>query len=341
MRKWLFIIFTVIILIPLHSCVTVDFINLDIRKPAHTTFEPGTNKIVIVDNSFKPKAIPDSSGIIPAPIALRDFLVDSIRPALLRNITLFMNSEKLFDTIQLYPYYPRPLYEYYKNDSIYELPLTKEDVQNICYKTDADALISLDFIDINISKINKQLFLTESACIFRSYSASGDPLASPLINRDTITVLEENSSISKLSKFLIYENPIYLANRLVDSFIPKWETQERVLFRNFPDNTSKALQFMSEGMWKEAFQIWEEAFNKTNNTKKKVRYASNLTLVCEFMDDVELAQECINKANDLLSTKDKSDLAKYIRYYKGIIDERVKNAPILTKQLNLDFEEDL
>lgn len=341
MEKWLFFILSAVIFIPLHSCLTVDIVNIDIRKPAHATFEPGTSKVIIVDNSFKPKAPTDSLGIVPAPIALRNFLIDSIRPRLLDNMAQYMSSDGLFDTVEVYPYYPRPLYIYYENDSLLELPLTKEEIQDICYQTDADALISLDFIDIRISRISKVLFLTESTYIIRNYSAMGDSLAVPIINTDTATLFEQNGGISNLCKYLLYENTIYLADRLVDSFIPKWETQERVLFNESPYKALEAFNPSTAYQWSEAFNFWKEDFNNTNNKKKKLRCASNMALMSEYMDDVELAQKWINAANDLLSDKDNDELAKYIRFYKGIIDERVKNAPLLKKQLDLSIEEDI
>lgn len=335
MKKWLCFIFTIIIFISLHSCVTMEYIYLDIRQPAHVTFEPATQKIVLVDNSFKPKNQTDSLGTIPPPILLRNFLIDSIRPNLLKNAAQFLNEEGLFDTVEVYPYYPRPLYIYYENDSLLELPLTKEEIQDICYQTDADALISLDFIDINITRISKNLFFGESSYIFRSYSATGDSLASPITQIVPYTILEESNSLSKLGKFLIYENSIQLADHLVDFFIPKWETQERLLFRDFPDKIEEAQQSINKNMWENAFNVWRIAFNKTNNKKKKLRYASNMALACEYMDDVELALKWINASNDLLSDKDNDELAKYIRYYKEIIKERAKNVPTLKKQLNL------
>ncbi|WP_160111122.1 DUF6340 family protein [Dysgonomonas sp. Marseille-P4361] len=338
MKKWLFFILTVVIFTSLHSCVTMEYIYLDIRQPAHVTFPSGTSKVIITDNSFKAKHPTDS---LSQAIQLRNFLIDSIRPALLNNIALFMSEDGLIDTVEVYPYHPRPLYLYYENDSLFELPLTKEDIRDICYQSDANALISLDFIDISISRINKNLYRVTNDYTIRNYSALGDSLTPPIINRITLPLGGDNYSLGRLYKYLIYEYPVQLADLLVDLYIPKWETQERILFTELPDKAKEASNLMRANMWKEAFIEWEKAFNNTKNKKQKIIYASNMALACEYKDDLKSAQIWINAANDLLSKNDDGELTNYVRYYKSIIKNRAKNAPMLKRQLDLSIEEDI
>lgn len=332
MRKLFFII---IILSFFCSCGTVEFVNLDVRKPAPVTFRPGTKKILIVDNSFKPETT-DSVSIYGNPTELTNILLDSIRPTLTRTIAQFMNEEGIFDTVEVYPYYPKPLYSYYQTDSLLELPLTKEEVQDICYRTESDALISLDFVAVVVDVPFEQHLSSKIGTIIRCYSADGDTLASPMTRIDSSLVINGFMDIEIELPRLVYRNTVNIADIWVNSFIPKWEKQERVFFAGYPDYAHKATEMADKGFWTGAYFIWAELFGKEKNQKKKIRYACNAALACEFMDDIPNAQKWIDSANDLLSEKDKDDLAKHVRYYKGVLDERAKERPILMNQLQIE-----
>lgn len=331
MRKLFFII---IILSFFCSCGTVEFVNLDVRKPAPVTFSPGTRKILIVDNSFKPETS-DSVSIYGNPAELTNLLLDSIRPALTNSMAQFMNEEGIFDTVEVYPYYPKPLYTYYENDSLLELPLTREEVQDICYRTESDALISLDYVGVVVEMPVKGRLMSKIGTIIRCYSADGDTLVSPMARVDSLITLSGFLDINVLS-MLVHRNTVNTADLWVNSFIPKWENQERVFFGGYPDYGHRATQMADNGFWGGAYYIWIELFENEKNKKRKIKYACNAALASEFMDKILDAQKWINTANDLLSEKDNDDLAKHVRYYKGVIDERVKEMPILINQLQIE-----
>lgn len=324
------LILTIISFIIFYSCTSVEFINIDTREPAPVTFESGTRKILIVDNSFKPIVFDSLSAK-----SLSYRAIDSVRPLLLNTFARFMNEEKIFDTVEIYPYYPKPLYKYYKNDSLLEYPLTPKEIQKICLKTNSDALISLDFIRVLTDSLSSQLAISNIDCIFRGYSANGDKLHVPSIETDTI-VSPSYAFIQPYKQTpLMTKSIIHYADMLVDYFVPRWETEERIIFHEQPDNVNKAIPLIQRGSWAGAALIWEEQFENTKNNNKKAKFASNIALAHEITDNLDDASEWINIAYDLLPEKNKSEYAQYIREYKKHIEERLKKAVILSKQLNL------
>lgn len=309
-----------------YSCTSIEFINIDVRQPAPITFEQGTKKVLIVDNSFKP-ILPDSlSGN-----SLAYDIIDSVRPLLLNAFAQFMNEEKLFDTVKIYPYYPKPLYKYYENDSILEYPLTKEEIQHICRKTNSDAVISLDFIRIYSDSLSPQLALTSMDCMFRGYSSDGRKLHYAPIYSDT--TISPSYSFEQPYEYtsLTSKSTIHYADMLTDYFIPKWETEERIIFHEYSDNVNRAKPFIQKGAWAGAALIWEEEFEQN----KKAKFASNIALANEFTDNLDEAYKWAKTANEFLSKKNKSDYAQYIRDYRKHLEGRLKKAPILLRQLKL------
>lgn len=331
MKKLLFAIFLINLL---SSCSTVKFIDIDVCKPAPITFKQGTKKVLIVDNSFKTtyfQNISHSEGILN----LTNILIDSIRPSLLNNISLFMNEDRIFDSIEIYPFYPKPIYHYQENDSLSDLPLTKEEIRGICQKTGSDALVSLDLIAPFIKNKTRKSVNIESYTYSRVYTSDGSSLSAPLLHASSLFF-----PINSLDSLGSIANQIAInhADMIASSVSPTWEIQERVLFREDSKETSATKHLIETNMWKEAYAVWDKLFKEEKNKRKRLRYIVNMTVASEFMDDIVLAQNLINSAYMQLSESDKSQLAEHIRYYRGIIRERVANAPKLQEQLHIGGE---
>ncbi|MDR2954642.1 MAG: DUF6340 family protein [Prevotella sp.] len=310
--------------------------NIDIRKPAMVSLDPEVQRITIVDNSFKKKNLdPITSATI-----------DTVRLVVANSIAQYMNEEMVFDTVTIYPYHPKPIYTYYEDDSFVELPLSKDDISNICTATQSDVLISIDYIDSRLKSANSSESFSRRlgshiSIAARLYSNSAELICPPIkLNRDEstqISITEKKDSIQNKSSKLITENAKWVADTFVKYLIPSWEQYPRIYYTLSPKEAKEVVTLIDNNNWYKVTSIWLENYNKQKKSKKdKIKYAANIALGYEHMDDIETSLKWINTAYDLLKENDNGDLTKQIKAYKKFLEERIKEAPKLKHQLKLD-----
>lgn len=337
----------IVMMFLLSSCTHTYYVSIDVRKAAPLNLGAGTKKITIADNSFISNCA-DSVYQLNNQALLTKDMVDSVRPIFMRSFTKYLNEEKLYDTVEVYPYYPKPLYIYQKGGIEIELPLTKEEAAEICSQTGAGALISLDFMRISL-ELNRYNNDKHSAQIktkirakLRAYGYNGDTIGSPIIQIDSRSkrvTLSDKDTIHKELKNLSLKNIEWVADMFVNSFIPKWEFEERKYYTWYPNSAYKADELVNRAEWVATIPIWEEVYKKEKSWKKKAKCASNAALSHEFADDIDNALKWINTAYSLLPSDNKSNLAKEIKEYKKTLEQRAKEAPLLKKQLKMEREE--
>lgn len=331
----------------LSSCAHTYYVSIDVRKAAPLDLGAHTKKIIIADNSFISNCADSVYQLSNRALLTKD-MVDSVRPIFMRSFIKYLNEEKLYDTVEVYPYYPKPLNLYKKGGIQIELPLTKEEVAVICSQTGADALISLDLIRISLElnpynndKHSAQL-KTKIRAKLRAYEYNGDTIGSPIIqidSRSKSVALSDKEVIHKELKTLHLNNIEWIADMFVNSFIPKWESEERKFYTWYPYSAYKANELVNQEKWVASIPIWEEVYKEEKSWKKKAKCASNAALAHEFADDIDNALKWINTADSLLPPDNKSNLAEEIKEYKKTLEQRAKEAPLLKKQLRMEWEE--
>lgn len=334
-----FIVFSII----LSSCVQTYYVSIDVRKAAPLDLGVDTKKIIIVDNSYISNCA-DSVYQLNNQALLTKNMVDSVRPIFVHSFIKYLNEEKLYDTVEVYPYYPKPLYSYKGGGIRIELPMTKEEAAEICNRTTADALISLDFIRISLElnpynndKHSAQI-KTKIRAKLRAYKHNGDTIGSPIIqidSRSKSVALSDKDIIHKELKSLSLNNIEWVADMFVNSFIPKWEPEERKYYIWYPNHAYEAKELVNREEWIATIPIWEKVYKKEKSWKKKAKCASNAALAHEFADEIDNALKWINIAYSQLPSDNKSNLTKEIKEYKKILEQRIKEAPLLKKQLRI------
>lgn len=321
--KYLFFA-TVTVLTLLNSCARSHYLYIDVRESAPIMFTPDIKKIILADNSFISNATDPTFGINNRSFIVKD-VVDTARQNILKSLAKYMNEEKYYDTVVIFPYYPKPLYVYEETTKQNELPLTKEEVIDICSQTESDALISLDLLRILFrDKRNWNSFSIRIEAKIRAYSHDGTLQGNP------VRLGKQNASSTVIMKQedllypLLTECSQWIADMLTDSLIPKWETQRRVYYTNFPNLSLRKISRMGQKEWASAAASWQEAFYKEKKWKKKVKYASNTALSYEYIDDIESAVKWINRAYDLLPPNSESSLANNVKYYRIMLTKRYK-----------------
>ena len=325
----------VIILILFGSCARIHYLNIEIRKDAPVMFAPDIKRIIIVDNSFITSGTESVFEINNRSFITKD-VVDSVRYTLLSSLAKYMNEERVFDAVEVYPYSPKPLYLYKEATDETELPLTKDEVMDICTQTESDALISLDFVKISFGLKDYYTFLTRVEATVRAYSYEGSPQGTPVkLEKLMSSYISLDDGANRLRP-QIMENSQWIADMLIDSLIPKWQSQRRVYHTEFPSPSKAKINLMDREKWANANVLWQEAFHKEKKWKKKVKYASNAALAYEYTDDIDAALKWINIAYELLPPDDKSELAEQIIYYRTILVDRGKKKALQETKLKTE-----
>lgn len=332
---------SIIFIYILSSCTTTNIISIDIRQPAFISFPPEVTNVVIVDNSPTLDNEDEAENANNSPSILS---MDSARSIFMNSLTKFMNEEKYFNKVELYPY---KTYNGSNND-ITLLPARK--VQTICHEKDADALLSLNLFAISAQLetentayfSNYSILGTKLGVIMRAYAKDGSQYGAPIGLVDSLFRQEATdwsrikNNVDEINS-LVAEMSVVGADKITSNFIPSWKTSQRWYYSDNSSEMKQAAKYVEQGKWLEAADIWGSVYEESKPTKK-IRLASNIALANECLDDVENAVKWINTAFEMLPEKSRSELAIQIALYKAELETRLKNIPKLNKQLGIEEE---
>lgn len=340
---------SIIITLFLASCgTTTNLLTISVRNPAEITFPPEVTNIVIVDNSSPSETdntnnTHDHNGQNKTE-ELQILESDSAKTLLLKSLHQFMNEEKYFNKVDLYPYSTNNA----NNEKV--TVLSKRKIQTICIEKNADALISLDLFTISAQIetentgyfSNYSILGTKLGLLVRAYAEDGSQYGKPIVQLDSL-FREETTDWSRLKSnipeinSLISEMSIVGADKLTGKFIPSWQVQDRWYYSNSSAKMKEADKNVKQQKWEAAADLWNNIYEQEKNLNKKIRLAFNIALANEYLDNIGNAQSWINKAYELLPAKSKnSDLSLQVIKYKQILDKRENSLPILYKQLGIE-----
>jgi len=327
----------------LSSCATsINYLSIQVLEPASITFPPEVTNVLIVDNTpveekEKDKKKDNNNN--------QDILtIDSTKTILLNSLRQFMNEEKYFNNVDLYPY---------KTNSTSVLkdatPLTRRKVQAICRDSKADALVSLDFfvISAQIQSENVAYFTDYSVLeakigtIMRVYSKNGDQYSAPLgyidsLYREGPAPWDIRRNNIEEINVLLTDIAIVGADKLTGTLIPSWKSYNRWYYPGGSAEMKKATEYVKSGKWQEAADIWENVYATETKTDNKIKLATNLALAYECLDNVENAYEWIEKAANMLPKGKKSAMATMTNLYFADLLKRKSSIATLQQQLGIE-----
>lgn len=333
-----YIFFSIILCAILEACTTTNFVSVDVLKPADATlFEKAKGKkILIVDNAV----ISTKDRIL-----LKDYvevLEDSVRSIITNSLCQFMNEEQNFSSIRVLP-------EKLNKTNKLNAPLSLPRVKILCADQDADIIISLDSIKIGYrtkyefdvyNEYNISDYVRLSGYItgvLSVYDNSGMQLGNSI---PFIEALDQKIGFGfdpqeyqkeETSK-LISELSVLTADKITGIFIPSWNTQDRYFYSNQSTEMEKAANYIADGKWDVAADIWQKQYEKESNKIKKSQLAFNIALAKECVDNIEEASRWIDKAVSILSATQNSKLLDEVVNYQKVLDERKSNTSILSRQ---------
>lgn len=322
------------------SCVTTNYLTIDIRQPAAVSFPPEVVNLVIVDNCASSPDNAESDTVREQYV----ITTDSARTIMLKSLQQFMTDENYFSKVELYPYKTNTSDT---EDSM--RPLSKRKAQAICNETGANGLISVDLYAVTATmesdKIgyfsNYNTLSTKVGSILKVYNEEGEELSRPVVYVDSLfRGVEANwvrlkTNLSEIND-MVSEISVIAADKITATFIPSWKTETRWYYSDNSAEMKQAARYANEGKWQEAADIWGTLFDKADKPAKKARIASNLALANESLDDVPNAMNWINIAKDQFPEGKKSDLINQIAAYHVYLMLRINNIPKLNQQLGLE-----
>ena len=337
-------IFALISLIALTSCATTNYMTIEIKEAAAVTFPNNVKNVLIVDNTVLETDAEDSDPDSKLAIISND----SAKSIMLSSLKQFMNEEKYFDNVDIYP---QRVNNY---SSIEEAkPLSSSKVRSLCRDNNADAIISLDLHMVSAGVESESVYYfndysllnAQIGNILRVYGTNGTMISRPIVQMDSLfleTSGDWSRNKSRLNELngLISEISVKAADNLTGTFIPSWKTQERWFFSDNSSEMKKAAKYVAEEKWAEAADIWRALYDKESNNNKKIKLASNLALANECLDDIDNALAWMSIAFELLPQKSTSEIALLTVKYGEILNLREKDKSKLYEQLGLEIIDD-
>lgn len=335
-------ILSVLSILLMASCVSTNFMTIDIREPAYVTLPPEIVNVVVVDNSYIP-----GKDKIEALFKKGDnetmVYIDSMQKQFSTLLVQYMNEEDFFNQVIYYPNFRHGA------DSLFA-PMPTKRIGDICEETGSDALISIDqgFIYGSLSPVlfgysrDNYLLKTNTMEVIKAYKADGTPLFKPIVLVDSMyigvvyapkekdTIKLENTS--DIQYGLSYTAEI-TADRLTNMFIPHWEEVERLFYSDNSSEMKKAVKLAKEFKWTEAALIWGNLYEKEEKPIRKVRLAHNIALANECLNDIDNALLWNEIATDLLTgIKGNNIVRQDVEDQKKILTDRKNKAEKLEEQ---------
>lgn len=325
---------------------TSNLISIEVLEPALITPPSDVKNVLIVDNS--PSQEKESIMINGEENTESHFIsTDSARNITLYALSQFMDDEKYFNNIDLYPRNTNGGYD----KEIKPLSLSK--IQSISREKDADMLIVLDLFTISAESeyINTDYFegftllTAKLGSIVRAYDNTGKEIVKPFVHLDSL--YQESSSkwtnrnnIIQEMNGLVQETAIHSADKIANVFVPLWKKYDRRIYTSGSKDMKSAESLVAANKWGEAADIWAMLYATEKNKSKAAQLASNIAVANECIDDVKSALYWINEAYDNLPTTNRqTELGKQIVLYKAELIKRNHNIPKLEEQLGNEYIE--
>lgn len=337
----------------LASCSSLNFLTIDVRKPAQVTVPISVGNIIVVNNSAVQPEDVGHKDVMYSNESVIDVSSDNLNIILTQALAQFMNEEQFFNNVDIYNENLGASYSF-----LSEIPLEKERIQNILAETGGDAVLSLDRLIMkstkNTSNIGNGLqadnLKVKIDGRLRLYSDEGKLLVPLISYRDSIAwecVRDGDFYLSEPipdRKETLENASLYAADQLVSMFIPHWTQQNRWYYTDGNTKMKEASVKAAGNDWAKAALIWGEIYESEKKPRKKAKLASNITLANEMIDDLDNALKWADISYDLFKSTSKKtgenvdvDLLR-ISIYREELKQRILDYKILDIQDNADLD---
>lgn len=286
------------------SCKTLLYTNIEVLRPAQVAFPLDVDNVLIVNNSVpQPENVGHTTRLINEDTRTVELPADSLSIFLTTSLAEEIASRQFFGTTQLIHETVNTTSDYTANK-----PLSSYNVSRLCTAYNADAIISLNKLEV--SDVLEEFYLSgygfyllELNTVYHSYWSIQHPnktIIDTLQFADTVHWAAESTSRRRLFENFpkrydaLIDGALYVGGKSANRFIPYWEEVDRYFFVNNNDWIKKGMNAVYEQEWDNAIEIWKQALLETKKKKDRAYIANNLAVVYEISGDIENAYRCMD-----------------------------------------------
>lgn len=320
MKKSINILTAALTSILLTSCSNMNYIGIETYNPAEVTFPKNVGTVVIVNNAVtQPNNFGVNAILANKQIDSCSVKLDSVLHYATQTLAANIQDGKYFNKVLIYKEPTRTSGQFYA-----DVKLTPEDVELICSRTKADAVISVDRIMFNtnifVYPFNYDYLMgdvtVKIASEIRAYLPNRpNPLATVHIHDSIHTVIE--SEIDRKSAVPTIKLPFtedianYATTQIFSetspNFVPHWNSESRHYFKGLNSRWKEATVYAINEKWSQAAQHWLQIYTNSSATATKAKAAYNLALYYEIKGNLPQALEWATQSNALFEKKYKND----------------------------------
>lgn len=320
MKKSANILIAILISILFTSCSNMNYIGIETYNPAEVTFPENVGTVVIVNNAIlQPNNFGIDAVLVNKQIDTCTVKLDSALYYATQSLAGNLQDSKYFNKVLIYKEPVRSSGEFYSDEK-----LTPENVELICSRTGADAVISIDRIMFNtrlfVYPLNYDYLMGDItikiASEIRSYlPGRANPLATIHIH-DSIhtmfdTEIEQKSNLPIIKLPPTEDMANYAAEEIFSkatpNLVPHWNNESRHYFKGLNSRWKEATVCATNEKWNKAAEYWQQIFNKSSGTGTKAKAAFNMALHNELKGNLPQALEWAEKSKTLFEKKYKNN----------------------------------
>lgn len=327
------------------ACSSTHYISIETYHPAEITFPKNVGKVVVVNNAVTQPAELGHSRELFGKLSSDTIKADSAVWEACEFLMQVLAEQKFFNDVLL-------LKDTVRIDESYfiDRKLSSEQVKNICERSGADAIISVDRLLFNVrSEIsaraegyvigNVNVHITG---LIRSYLPNR---VNPLVTIEVMDSVYWNQDAGNLvwlrmvlpsGEEAIKDAAKYVMTKNYTNFVPHWRNETRWYYTEGGARWQEATVLAKNEKWTKAALRWEHLYMNERSSLKKAKAALNLALVMELQENFEKALDWANKGMSLFKkageVKNEKDI--YItQLYIDTLKMRIKEK----EKLNMQF----
>ncbi|MDR0754166.1 MAG: DUF6340 family protein [Prevotellaceae bacterium] len=263
------------------------------------------------------------------------FTVDSI----LIN-TVANGIKETLESSPIFEYADIPVFNIYSDTTMINSDMPKDELDIIAEQTGAQAVIAVEFIDINaqyiFDKTKQRPLVTDVNFVVKinAYDVETGNKAMKYTGKDNIMIpasYDEDGTYVPAPKL---EDARRITAEMIGRdfakrIIPTWETVERLIFYDsYYDSSNSKLRkaynsATKEHDWSTAAQYWTDAIDESRTKSRQAQIMYNIALSCEMLENFNLAIKWLEKAKEL-HTKIDENIDEYINILKQRIEDKEK-----------------
>jgi tetratricopeptide (TPR) repeat protein len=330
------------------ACSEIRHIGIETYKPSEITYPNHVRKVLIVNNAL-PQA-PDTGYEYTIAGVRQDTCrayADSALFDACRSLGLALVEADFFDDVRLFEEGTR---KDTSQTSVHtDSKLTVEEVQALCEETGTDAVISFDRLLFNTKKniaiypdsYYEGTIKIKAMGVARRYLPDKNEAAATVLVSDSLSWSDWGYSVKQVNNELPAPNEAlriaaqYIGTKIHTAFVPYWENENRWYYGGLGTRWKTASAYAAAEKWDEAFERWQQIYDKASGWKDKAKSASNLAFYYEINGNIEKALELATIAYQLFE-KQKGEENVYTqiqKFYALALTGRIEDE----KKLNLQF----